>query len=162
MTKMMMKTTMKINALFVAIAIALLASCGTAKHTPKQETIYRYVDSTVFHDSTILVEIPVEKVVDVVRDYDTLRMETSVAKAQAYVDTNTHTLKGSLENKDVPLKETIKWKEHIVYKDSIQTQVVEKEVKVPIETVPWHYWLWFSIAFLSIIILVIKVVLKLK
>ena len=92
------------------------------------------------------VPIPVERYVDVVPAYDTLRLETTLAKSEAYVDTLTHTLKGNLEHKPEALKTTIKYKDHIVTvtKDSLVT----KEIPVPVEVVrevtpKWVWWLVF-------------------
>ena len=72
-----------------------------------------------------------ERYVDIASVYDTLHLETSYAEATAYIDTSYRALKGTIENKDnVPVKTQIKWKEKIVYRDSIRT--VEKEVPVEV------------------------------
>jgi len=124
-------------------AIILLGSCSCFKHIPKEEIRYVLKDSTVtvFRDSVLF--IPVERVVDVVLPYDTLKMETSLASSTAYVDTATHTLKGTLENKKGVEKH-----------HKIEYKYIEKRdttfIKVPVEVIKEkkvHYkyekWLWF-------------------
>lgn len=124
-------------------AIILLGSCSCFKHIPKEEIRYVLRDSTVtvFRDSVLF--IPVERVVDVVQPYDTLKMETSLASSTAYVDTATHTLKGTLENKKGVEKH-----------HKLEYKYIEKRdttfIKVPVEVIKEkkvHYkyekWLWF-------------------
>lgn len=144
----------------IIISLLLCIGCGTIKPVPV-ETIYNTKDSTAIHyvDSTVIV--PVERIKDVVPQYDTLTMETSMAKSVSYVDTLTHTLKGTLENKKGVEYKYI-FKDRIEYKDSIIT----KEVPVPVEvekTVYKHYWyetmLWL-LASVGVIMIVIKVIRK--
>ena len=80
--------------------------------TPKEEVKTIIRDSVVIRDSIRI--IPVERVKDIVPSYDTLNMETSIAKSSSWVDTTTHTLQGVIENK----KQT-----------TIQTKVIEKIVE---------------------------------
>lgn len=106
-----------------------------------------------------------ERIVDVVKPYDTLNLETTYAKAQAYVDTTLRALKGSIENKpDVPVKTQIKWKERIIYRDSIKT--VEKEVPVEVikevKVYPKTYWWFMAISIAALVYIILKVYLKFK
>ena len=118
-------------------------------------------DSVVISYRDSIKIIPVEKIVDVVPTYDTLKMETSVAKAQAFVDTTTHTLKGSLQNKK-EIEYKYIYKDRIEYRDSIvyepKPYPVEKEVKY----IPklYKYSLRFSI--LVLIVFSLFVYLKFK
>ena len=127
--------------------IVMLLGCGTVKHQPTTTTQTTTIikDSIRWKDSTVLVPIPVERYVDVVRQYDTLRLETSMAKSEAFVDTLTHTLKGNLEHKPEALKTVIKYKDRIVTvtKDSLVT----KEVPVPVEVVKYKVprWCWYLV-----------------
>lgn len=132
----------KINILAILLLI-LTVGCGTIKPIPV-ETIYNYKDSVIVHVDSIAVDVPVERYVDLVNYTDTLVLETSVAKATAYADTTTRTLKGRIENKPVQLKK------EIVYQDRIIEKEVTKEVPVYIdkEVVKYkHYFyekiLWF-------------------
>lgn len=142
----------------------MLLGCGTAKHQPttttKTTTIIK--DSIRWKDSTVLVPIPVERYVDVVRQYDTLRLETTLAKSEAYVDTLTHTLKGNLEHKPEALKTVIKYKDRIVveYRDSIVTKEVPVEVEVIKTKTP--RWAWRLVVFDALVALVFGAYLYLK
>lgn len=104
-----------------------LVSCSVIKPIPVETQIH-VVDSTVYHMVDSVVYIPKEVIKDVVPIYDTLYMETSMAKAEAYVDTVTHNLKGKLEN-----KKGVEYK--YIYKDKIQYRdsIITKEVPVPVE-----------------------------
>ena len=118
------------------LIILLLTSCSTIKYVPvKGEDIYH----TEYITKDSIVYTPVEVIKEVVPELDTLYMETSVAKAKAYLDTNLNILKGEMKNK----KEII-YKDKIVYRDSIiiQKQEVPVEVKVEKKVVPdWCQWL---------------------
>ena len=118
------------------LIILLLTSCSTIKYVPvKGEDIYH----TEYITKDSIVYTPVEVIKEVVPELDTLYMETSVAKAKAYLDTNLNILKGEMKNK----KEII-YKDKIVYRDSIiiQKQEVPVEVEVVKKVVPsWCQWL---------------------
>lgn len=108
--------------LLVLSYIFILFSCKSVSEVTRDisdvkiETIYK--DSVRYVDSVI----PVERYVDIVRDYDTLTLETSQAKAQCWVDSIF--LKGMIENKKViNYKYIDRWNtitnDSIVYKDKI-------------------------------------------
>ena len=123
------------------ILLATITGCATIKPVPV-ETIIQYEtrDSLILRDSTVI--IPIERVVDVVQPYDTLKMETSMAEARAWVDTTTHTLKGELKNKAGTQYKYVD-REKIVYKDSIVTKEVPVEVEKIVKThYPYEKWLW--------------------
>lgn len=125
---------------FILIICGLFAACKTTNLPPKEETVVHVIDSVVWHDSTVITYIPKEVDADVVRPLDTLKLETTYAKAEAYLDTTLNVLKGKIENKpDVPVKTEIKWKEKIVYKDSIQTVEKPYPVEKPVPYVPKFY-----------------------
>lgn len=132
--------------LFFCLILLLLMLAGCKSPKASTETVIRYIDSTIvtYKDSLIEVPVPVERIVDVVPAYDTLKMSTSLANAEAYVDTLTHTLKGSLENKkDAVLTKTVYLpsEERIVYRDSIQKKEVPVKVEViKTKTPKWAYW----------------------
>lgn len=127
------------------LILLLFVSCSTIKYVPiKGEDIYH----TEYITKDSIVYTPVEVIKEVVLELDTLYMETSVAKAKAYLDTNLNILKGEMKNK----KEII-YKDKIVYRDSIviQKQEVPVEVEVEKKVVPrWvHYSLGLNILILS-------------
>lgn len=139
--------------------IAIAASGCSILHKPiKEEVVVRYVDSIKWHDSTVTTYLTKEKVIEYTKPLDTLRMETTYAKAEAYLDTTFQALKGILENKDnIPVKTQIKWKEKIVYKDSIVTK--EIPVPTPYEVVryPKTYWWFMGISLAALAFIGIKV-----
>ena len=127
--------------LFTWVAI-LACSCGTPKYITVKEKEY-IKDTVLIKADTVKVDIPVEVKVNVVPELDTLKMETSVAEAQAYLDTLTQTLKGTLKNKKTELKKEIQVVE--------KTKYVEHKVEVPVpyEVVktktPLWAWIMLSI-----------------
>ncbi len=129
----------------ILLSILLCISCGTVKPTTVPiETIYNYRDSVIVRVDSVKVDVPVERYVDIVNELDTLVLETSVAKAIAYADTTTRTLKGEIKNKPTQLKKEIVYQDRViekeVYKDKPVYVEVEKEVKVH----PWYERiLWF-------------------
>ena len=128
----------------VFLILLLFVSCSTIKYVPvKGEDIYH----TEYITKDSIVYTPVEVIKEVVPELDTLYMETSVAKAKAYLDTNLNILKGEMKNK----KEII-YKDKIVYRDSIvfQKQEVPVEVEVVKKVVPG--WAYYSLG-LNILIL---------
>ena len=119
----------------------LVCGCGTTRYVPVKE-IEHVRDTVILKADTVRMTIPVEKIVEVVPAMDTLRLETSVAKAMAYADTATGTLKGKIENKPYEQKKEIQHTEKI--------RTVEKRVEVPVEVVKWKnripIWTWYSLA----------------
>lgn len=127
---------MKGNKLYLLILAAImLGACGTPKYITVKEKEY-IKDTVKIKADTVRVEVPVEVQVNVVPELDTLKMETSVAEAEAYLDTLTQTLKGSLKNKKAELKKEIQTIE--------KTKFVERKVEVPVpyEVVKTKVPLW--------------------
>lgn len=133
--------------------MTLVFGCGVSKKavTPETRVQYTYKDSTRIVDSLRYVDLPVERVVDMVAVYDTLELETSAAKARAYVDTNTHTLRGSIENKE-KMKAKVEYKEHIIYRDSIYTKEVPVPYEVTVEKVKYPALFWVLLVFAIMVI----------
>lgn len=128
--------------LFAWVSGLLLFSCGTPKYITVKEKEY-IKDTVLIKADTVKVDIPVEVKVNVVPELDTLKMETSVAEAEAYLDTLTQTLKGTLKNKKTELQKEIQVVE--------KTKYVEHKVEVPVpyEVVktktPLWAWIMLSI-----------------
>ena len=138
---------------YLIVSCLLLSGCGHGKvMTVNEHDIYRFVDRTIWHDSLYILPLPQEKVKDIVPDYGLLHMETSLAVAEAHVEEDR--LIGEMWNKET-LPETIRWKERIVYRDSIRT--VEKEIPVEVERLvtryPKSYWVLLAYAALSMMVL---------
>ena len=155
------------NVTTLLVTILMLAGCGAAQHLPTQSsqvttTIIR--DSVAIHTDTVKVEIPVERYVDVVPAYDTLRLETTLAKSEAFVDTLTHTLKGKLEHKPGALTTDVKYVERVrvEYRDSLVTKEIPVEVEVVREVTPRWCWYLVLMNVLTVIALFIISYLKFK
>ena len=144
--------------------LLLMVACATVRPVPTENTNVQTIirDSVVIHNDTVRIDVPVERYVDVVRQYDTLRLETSIAKSEAYVDTLTHTLKGKLEHKPTALKTEIKYVDRIVteYRDSVITKEIPVEVEVVRETIPRWCWYLLVLNVLALIILAVRIYLK--
>lgn len=157
------------------VMLASLGGCGTIKHVPitdKNNIVLR--DSVIFRDSTrvidsiIYVQIPREKVMDFISQIDTSKLETSVAKSFAYVDTTSLMIIHSLENKDAVLQKEIVYKdryiteEKIVYRDSIQIKEIPVEVEVEKTKYPKTYWWLLGFFVIVVGIFIVRIYLKFK
>ena len=150
------------------LLIAVLFSACSPKivYVPTNtDTHIEYRDSVIYKVDTLRIPVPVETVKEVVPPMDTLKMETSVAQAKAWIDTVTITLKGEMNNKKTELSQPkIVYKEKTVYRDSLIT----KEVSVPVEVekkVPFvpFFWKFFSlIGILAVAYITFKLLFKFK
>lgn len=121
----------------ILLGITLFFGCSTIRYIPTEtKELINYIDSLVIRDSTVI--IPIERIRDIVPEYDTLTMETTVAKSVSYVDTLTHTLKGNLENKQGQITKYV-YKDRVVYRDTTITKEIPVEVPVPQKYIPKFY-----------------------
>lgn len=170
----MMKNIFKV-IIIISMIIFLFGSCGSIKQvavTDKTETIIRdsliIKDSTRYIDSIIYVNVPREKVMDIISSIDTSYLETSVAESIAYIDTNSLMIIHSLENKDTVIKEKIVYKDRyitktqMVYRDSVQIKEVPVEVVVEKTTYPKTYWWLLGFFVIVVGISIVKIYLKFK
>ena len=138
--------------------------CSTTRYVPAKETekeVTNYKDSIRIKDS--IVVIPVERIVDIVPQYDTLKLETTQARAKAYVDTALHLLRGSIENKDktkTEVREVIRFIERTdtLYIDKPVPYEVEKQVRY----VPAIYKLSLIFMIAAIFLTIIRLILRYK
>lgn len=140
--------------------VLLVVSCALFKEVPVKDQV-NIRDSIVIHQVDSIVYHPKERIVDIVPVYDTLKMSTSIAEAKAYVDTTTHTLKGSLNNKQGTTTK-IKYVDRIQYRDSIQIKDVPipVEVKKEVKIHPWYeriLWVMSTIGLIFIVLLALKI-----
>ena len=152
--------------LFIIYIIFLLSfiGCSTTRYVPVkgvEKEVTNYKDSIRIRDS--IVVIPVERIVDIVPVYDTLKMETTQAKAKAYVDTTLHLLRGSIENKDKAKTEV---REAVKFVERTDTLYIEKpipyEVEKQVRYVP-AFFKFTALFFVGVILLIIiRIVLKYK
>ena len=137
--------------ILIILSLLLCFSCKPQHQIIVEHvTQTNYVDSLVIRDS--VVTIPVERYVDLVREYDTLKLSTSLASAEAWLDTTNSCLRGSIWNKNSYTyeKEVI---DHYITKDSIVYK--EKPVPYPVEVVKtknaaWWVWVWALLSSLSL------------
>lgn len=154
---------------YSAVALQLFGACGPTHHLPpagSTDTHIEHKDSVTYKVDTLRIKVPVEKIKEVVPELDTLKMETSVAKAVAYLDTTTRTLKGALENKKTELKqpqvvykEKISYRDTTIYKKEPYPVEVEKEVKVVPKFVKF-FAIWGGISLLGLILYFLIKILK--
>lgn len=149
---------------FIAGILIILGICGcsTTKLVPVENQIKEVIeirDSIIFKDS--IVYIPQEKIVEVVPELDTLKMEIEMAKAEAYLDTTLMMLRGKLESKQEP---EIKYIERIQIKETIDTLYIKEPEPYPVEKPYTPSWCWWSLIFNIGIILFVafKLYFKLK
>lgn len=121
---------MTLVALLLLGYIFILFSCKSVSRvtetTSNEKIEIVYKDSIRYFDSTVI--IPVERYVDIVKSYDTLELETSQAKAKAWVDSIF--LRGEIENKSiVQYKYVDKWhvKDSLVYKEKEDSEISQIE-----------------------------------
>jgi hypothetical protein len=164
-----------LKLIIVSSFVICIVGCGSIKQVPitnNTETIYKdsliLRDSTRYIDSIIYVNIPREKVMDIISQIDTSYLETSVAQSIAYVDTTSLMIVHSLENKDTVLKEKIVYKDryitktNTIYRDSIIVKEVPVEVEVVKTTYPKTYWWLLGFFVIVVGIFIVKIYLKFK
>lgn len=139
-----------------------IGGCGTTKIIPvenKEITKVEVRDSIVYRDTTIY--IPQERIVEVVPQLDTLRMEIETAEAKAYLDTDMLMLRGELKSKRATQKEYI---ERIEIRERTDTVYVERPqpYEVPKPYIP--KWCWWSliINIVGVLLVAFKLYLKFK
>lgn len=148
------------------ITCFVFISCGTAAHVQPIHDNVNVRDSIAIHwvDSTRY--IPIEVVKEIANYPDTLKMETSLAEAEAYIDTTHHVLRGSIKNKkEIEFK--YKYITKTEYKDSIQIKEIPVEVEKIVEKTKHPFyesilWLFTIIGLGAIAIKIIKLYVKHK
>lgn len=144
-----------IKYLILPIILIIIGCSPIRKTIITQKTEVIQKDSTVLRDSVVYHHLYKELYNDYTGLLDTLELETSYASAKAYVDTTNKLLKGQIKNKNKDIPIQIKWKEHIIRRDSL----VFKDVPVPVEVekvVHPKYekflWCYFIITFILFLI----------
>ena len=143
----------KSSLVFCALIAVVFTACSPKiVYVPTNtDTHIEYRDSVIYKVDTLKINVPVETVKEVVPPRDTLKMDTSVAEARAWVDATTNTLKGEMKNKKTALSQPqVVYKEKIQYRDSLIT----KEVPVPVEVekkVPYVPLFWKIMSVIGIL-----------
>lgn len=121
-----------------------------------------YRDTTIHVRDTIYVEIPKERVVEVVPELDTLKMETTVATATAYLDTNSRQLRGEIRNKNTKLPTKIDTVFVVTTKNHYLEKPIIQEVETPVQYIPKFAWICIVYTCTTVLLLIILGILKLK
>ena len=152
------------NIFLFILCLLSFIGCSTTRYVPVKEAekeVTNHKDSIRIRDS--IVVIPVERIVDIVPAYDTLKLETTQARAKAYVDTTLHLLKGSIENKDKTKTEV---REVVKFVEKIDTLYIEKPVPYEVEKrvryVPAIYKLSLIFMIAAIVLTVLRLILRYK
>ena len=127
-------TLLLLSYIFICSSCESVSRVTKTTSNEKIEIVYK--DSVRYYDSTVVV--PVERYVDIVRDYDTLELETSQAKAKAWVDSIY--LRGEIENKKITqYKYVDRWhvRDSSYFKDKEDSEILQIEtiryVKNPVD-----------------------------
>ena len=124
--------------------------CAKTVYVPVQgETKIEIRDSLIRVVDTIRVEIPKERIVEVIPQLDTSRLETKLAISTAYLDTNKKTINHTLEHK----KGALKTKIDTVFITQTKTEYVEKPIieTVEVEKPYIPTWAWIIICYAALI-----------
>ena len=146
--------------IIMGIIILCMNSCGTVKEIPVQ-TIEKieYRDSLIFIHDTILVEVPQEKVVQVLPDIDTSYLKTSIAESIAYIDTTKMQLHHTLEQKgtlEVRYDTIVK----VEYVDRIITKDVPIIQEIEVPRYDTFFWILLGWTLFTILVMILRFCLK--
>ena len=110
------------------MAFFTLLSCHSSKSLITQTQAYRidsvrveYRQRTVFVPDTVFVEIPAQKAERTTKD-SVSRLENDYATSEARLNSDgtlTHTLNSKSQDKPVPIKRPVEYRDSIVYKDKV-------------------------------------------
>lgn len=131
--------------LLAAILLFFLDGCKTQHTVIKEETVTRYIDSTIWHTDTTYYQLPIEVYSDYTGLLDTLRLENTYCYTWSAVDTNKMILVGELRTKDVKIPVQYLWKDRIIYQDSIVENTKEIPVPVEVEKIKRPWWAWICL-----------------
>lgn len=142
------------------ITVLSLVGCGTSQYVPIEyiEKI-EYRDSLVYIKDTLTIEIPVEKIVQMVPQDTTSQIATSLAFSEAKVEKGilTHTLEQ---------KGQIKAQIDTVFKVEYIDRIVEREIPVEVVKEVKHIpnWCWWSLIInvIGLCFLILKIYLKIR
>ena len=122
------------NLLLILILAAVTACCPcrhlttSTAYRVRVETIVR----TEYIPDTVLVEVPVESERQTVRD-TTSHLETSFAVSDARINADgslSHSLANKPQKRSIPTEKEVIYRDSIVYRDRVNTEIVEVERKL--------------------------------
>ncbi len=115
-----------------AVAGAMFAGCCPCRHltTAKRDSVrVETVIRTERVPDTVFVEVPVESVRQTVRD-TTSHLETTFAVSDARINPDgslSHSLENKAQKRPVPTEKEIVYRDSVVYRDRLDTKIVEVE-----------------------------------
>ena len=124
---------------FIAV-LWLVFGCGVPKVVQdyqRDSVAYIVRDTTIFRDSVVYVPIPIESDKAVVFQSDTSRLETSVAKSEAFI-TEGGRICHTLTNKDALIPIEVKLPKYIHTEQKAMVRNVREEVEVEKELSRWQ------------------------
>lgn len=143
------------NLIFIVICL-FLAACSPKVIYVKGDTTVEYRDSIVTKIDSVEVPVPFEVVKEITAVLDPLHMEITNAVADAWVDTNTNTLQGTLKSRGT-INTPVPTKEEYHSRDSIQI----REIPVPYEVTKYKVpnWCWWVLAWgiLALLVFVLRI-----
>lgn len=158
------KSWIIIDILLGVVLIYLLLSlnsCVATKYIPVQgEHIIEIRDSIIRVVDTVTIEIPKERIVEVIPEVDTSYLETKLAYSTAYLDRNNKTIHHTLEHKETALKAPIDTVFITHVKTEYKDKVVVEEVEVPV--IPKWCWIIMMYAALMAGVTIMKIIGKFR
>lgn len=142
------------------LSMLFMVSCAGLKKTKNvyvpAQTRIEYRDSLIYIRDTIIVEVPKEIVKEVIPQMDTSYLKTSLAESIAYIDTLERKLHHTLTQKgEIKIKyDTIVKVEKVI--EYVEKPVIQ-EIEVPTPYIPKVFW----VSFISMIVLIVGVIVKL-
>lgn len=143
------------NVLFIII-LAVMTACCPCRHlitstrdSVRVETIVR----TERIPDTVLIEIPVERERQTVRD-TTSHLETSFAVSDARINPDGalfHSLENKPQNRPVPTEKEVIYQAKIIYRDRTKIEIVEVERKLTWWQQTKMHGFWILLAVLAFV-----------
>lgn len=120
------------NKWYIILGTLLMSGCCHSKHitTSTQDSVrVETVVRTEYIPDTVLLEVPVESEHQTVIDTMS-HLETSFAVSDARINTDgslSHSLSNKPQKRPVPTEKEVIYRDSIVYRDRVNTEIVEVE-----------------------------------
>ena len=143
--------------IYSILILLFFVGCAKTVYVPVQgEHKIEIRDSIIRVVDTVTIEIPKEKIVEVIPEVDTSYLETKLAHSTAYLDRNKRTIHHTLEHKKTALKTQIDTVFVTQTRTEYKDKVVIEEVEVPV--IPTWCWIVMMYAALMAGITIYKIV----
>lgn len=142
--------------IILGLVLMVVFGCAKTVYVPVQgEHTIEIRDSIIRVVDTVTIEIPKEKIVEVIPEVDTSYLETKLAHSTAYLDRNKRTIHHTLEHKKTALKTQIDTVFVTQTRTEYKDKVVIEEVEVPV--IPKWCWIIMMYAALMAGITIYKI-----